>query len=189
MDSQTHQQHSVLVPLMSQSHLLPFTQKVKLLAVNGVSVTIFLTPLNAAKLNNVIDQAKALNLQIQFHLLHFPSKEAGLQEGRENTDTLPSPQYQYLFFAASNKLKEPSRNGFQSWKHYPLACFRLLRTLESSKAVQDSIAYVVESKFKIPRVVFHGISCFALLCSHNITKSKVHENVTSMSVIRGAGLP
>ncbi|WVZ08344.1 hypothetical protein V8G54_021690 [Vigna mungo] len=127
---------------------------------NGVSVTIVLTPLNAAKLNNFIDQAKALNLQIQFHMLHFPSKEAGLQEGRENTDTLPSHQYQYLFFAASNMLKEPPRNGFQSWKHYPPASF-------------PTSAYLGQFK--------GSARLHCLCCCIKVQDTKVHENVTSMS--------
>ena len=37
----------------NSSHLIPFTEIAKLLAANVVSVTVFLTPLNAARLNNV----------------------------------------------------------------------------------------------------------------------------------------
>ncbi|KAF8395300.1 hypothetical protein HHK36_019243 [Tetracentron sinense] len=39
----------------------------------------------------------------------------------------------------------------------------------------------VALKFHIPRFVFHGTSCFSLLCSHSIHLSKVHERVTSES--------
>ncbi|TKY62080.1 Scopoletin glucosyltransferase [Spatholobus suberectus] len=157
---------------MSQSHLIPFTQTAKLLAANGVSVTIVLTPLNAARLNKVIDQAKALNLKIQFHLIPFPSAEVGLPEGCENMDTIPSPQYQPLFFAASNMLKEP----LEKW-------LSELETLPTCIVSDICLPWTtnVASKFKIPRVVFHGVSCFTLLCSQTISHSKVHENVTSMS--------
>ena len=172
MAFQAHHQHFLLVPFMSQSHLIPFTHLAKLLASNGVSVTIVLTPLNAAKFNTLIDQAKALKLKIQFHVLPFPSAEAGLPEGCENLDTLPSPQYKHLFFSASNMLKEP----LEKW-------LSELETLPTCMVSDICLPWTttVASKFKIPRVVFHGISCFALLCSHKIGHSKVHENVTSMS--------
>ena len=164
-----HHKHFLLVPFMSQSHLIPFTHLAKLLASNGVSVTIVLTPLNAAKFNTLIDQAKALKLKIQFHVLPFPSAEAGLPEGCENLDTLPSPQYKHLFFSASNMLKEP----LEKW-------LSELETLPTCMVSDICLPWTttVASKFKIPRVVFHGISCFALLCSHKIGHSKVHENVT-----------
>ncbi|XP_027349161.1 UDP-glycosyltransferase 73C3-like [Abrus precatorius] len=172
MACQTEQQHFLLVPLMSQSHLIPFTELAKLLAANGVSVTIVLTPLNAARFNMVIDQAKTLNLKIHFHLLPFPCTQAGLPEGCENMDTLPSPQYQHPFFAASNMLKEPLEKWLSEWE-----------TLPSCMVSDICLPWTsnVASKFKIPRFVFHGISCFTLLCSHNISLSKVHESATSMS--------
>ncbi|KAK7396611.1 hypothetical protein VNO78_17738 [Psophocarpus tetragonolobus] len=164
--------HFLFVPLMSQSHLIPFTQMAKLLAFNGVSVTIVLTPLNAARFNMVIDQAKALNLKIQFHILPFPCLEVGLPEGCENMDTLPSNQYVQLFFAASNMLKDP----FVRW-------LSELETLPTCIVSDFCLPWTadVASRFKIPRVVFQGISCFALLCSHKISHSNVHESVTSMS--------
>ncbi|XP_061352618.1 UDP-glycosyltransferase 73C3-like [Gastrolobium bilobum] len=172
MASQNHKLHFLLVPFMSQSHLIPFTQMAKLLAANGVTVTIVLTPLNAARFNTVIDQAKASNFKIQFHLLPFPCLKAGLPEGCENMDALPSPEYQPMFFAASNMLKEP----LEKW-------LSELETVPSCIVSDICLPWtsIVASKFKIPRVVFHGISCFTLLCSHNINRSKVHENVTSMS--------
>nr|UXY92010.1 UDP-glycosyltransferase UGT12 [Glycyrrhiza glabra] len=173
MASQTHQPHFLLVPFMSQSHLIPFTEMAKLLASNGVTVTVVLTPLNAARFNTVIDQAKASNLQIQFQLLPFPCIEAGLPEGCENMDTLPSPKYHGMFFSACNMLKEP----LEKW-------LSQLETLPNCIVSDICLPWTsnVASKFKIPRVVFHGISCFTLLCSHNIGISKVHERVTSMSM-------
>ncbi|KAK7284964.1 hypothetical protein RJT34_19718 [Clitoria ternatea] len=176
MASQSHQQPPfLLVPLMSQSHLIPFTELAKLLAANGTIITIVLTPLNAARFNMVIDQAKSLNLKIHFHVLPFPCAEAGLPEGCENMDTmdtLPSPQYQPLFFAASNMLKEPLDQWLSKLETLPNCIISDLCFPWTS---------CVASKFKIPRVVFHEISCFSLLCSHNIGNSKVHESVTSMS--------
>ncbi|AES81940.1 putative flavonol 7-O-beta-glucosyltransferase [Medicago truncatula] len=172
MASQTNQQHFLLIPLMSQSHLIPFTEMAKLFASNGVTVTIVLTPLNAARFNMVIDQAKSSNLKIQFQLLPFPCVEAGLPKGCENMDTLPSPKYQPLFFAACNMLKEPLENWLSGLEKLPSCIVSDICLPWTSN---------VASKFNIPRVVFHAISCFTLLCSHNISLSKVHEKVDSMS--------
>ncbi|TKY62081.1 UDP-glycosyltransferase 73D1 [Spatholobus suberectus] len=144
----------------------------KLLATNGVSVTIVLTPLNAARFNTLIDQAKALHLKIQFHLLPFPSAEAGLPEECENMYTLPSPQYQQSFFAASNMLKEPLKKWLSELETLPTCIVSDICLPCTTNTA---------SKFKILRVVFRGISCFSVLCSHNISHSKVHESVTSMS--------
>ncbi|KAF3967781.1 hypothetical protein CMV_008252 [Castanea mollissima] len=79
--SQIHQLHFLLVPLMSQSHLIPFTEMAKLLAHHGVKVTMIFTPLNAARFNTVLEEAKAANLNIEFVSLRFPGPEAGLPEG------------------------------------------------------------------------------------------------------------
>ncbi|KAJ1418909.1 UDP-glycosyltransferase family, conserved site [Sesbania bispinosa] len=172
MAAQSHQLHFLLVPFLSQSHLIPFTEMAKLLAANGVTVTIVLTPLNAARYNMVIDQAKASNLKIQFLILPFPCLEAGLPEGCENMDTLPSPEYGSLFFSASNMLQEP----LEKW-------LSELETVPSCIVSDVCLPWtsIVASKFKIPRVVSHFVSCFSLLCSHSIKSSRVLESVTSMS--------
>nr|UZQ19740.1 UDP-glycosyltransferase 73C3-1 [Gleditsia microphylla] len=172
MASQTRQLHFLLVPLMSQSHLIPFTEMAKVISSHGVRVTIVLTPLNAARFNKVIDQANASNLKIHFLSLPFPCLEAGLPEGCENIDTLPSPESLPLFFAASNMLKEPVEKWLMELETLPNCIVSDLCLPWTSN---------VASKFNIPRVVFHGISCFTLLCSHNINNSKVLERVTSMS--------
>ncbi|XP_059463430.1 UDP-glycosyltransferase 73C3-like [Corylus avellana] len=169
-----HQLHFLLVPLMSQSHLIPFTDMAKLLARRGLNVTIILTPLNAVRFNTILDQAKASNLNIQFISLPFPCQEAGLPQGCENMDTLASPDLLPQFFEASNMLQKP----LEMW----------LEGLESSSRPSCIICDIclpwtsdVALRFKIPRLIFHGISCFTLLCSHNISRSKVLEGVKSDS--------
>jgi UDP-glucosyl transferase 73C len=77
MASQTHQLHFLLIPLMSQSHLIPFTDMAKLLAHRRLKITIILTPLNAARFNTVLDYAKASNLNIEFISLRFLAKKLG----------------------------------------------------------------------------------------------------------------
>ncbi|KAL4606012.1 hypothetical protein ACB092_09G071400 [Castanea dentata] len=146
--SQICQLHFLFIPLISQSHLIPFTEMAKLFAHHGVKVTIVLTPLNAARFNTILEQAKASNLNIEFVSLRFPGQEAGLPEGCENLDALPS-----------------------SLPNCIISDICLPWTTE------------IGLKFKIPRLVFHTTSCFCLLCSHNISCSKVLGGVTSESQI------
>ena len=44
-------------------------------------------------------------------------------------------------------------------------------------------------KFLIPRIVFDGTSCFALLCTHNLITSRVYENVRELEPFVVPGLP
>ncbi|KAI4300365.1 hypothetical protein L6164_033753 [Bauhinia variegata] len=164
--------HFLLVPLLSQSHLIPFTEMAKVIASHGVNVTIVLTPLNATRFSNVLDQANALNLKIQFLSLPFPSHEVGLPQGCENMDTLPSPECFPLFFEASIMLQKP----LEKW-------LTELETIPSCIISDFCLPWTanVASKFKIPRIVFHAISCFSLSCSQHINLSGVLEKVTSMS--------
>ncbi|XP_075638953.1 UDP-glycosyltransferase 73C11-like [Castanea sativa] len=170
--SQIHQLHFLLVPLMSQSHLIPFTEMAKLLAHHGVKVTIIFTPLNAARFNTVLEEAKAANLNIEFVSLRFPGPEAGLPEGCENMDTLPSLNLSLKFYEATSMLQKP----LEKW-------------LEESKSLPNCIiadvgvpwTTEIGLKFKIPRLVFYTTSCFCQVCNHNISQSKVLEGVTSDS--------
>lgn len=170
--SQIHQLHFLLIPLMSQSHLIPFTEMAKLFAHHGVKVTIVLTPLNAARFNTILEQAKASNLNIEFVSLRFPGQEAGLPEGCENLDALPSLNLSLQFFAACNMLQKPLEKWLEE-----------LESLPNCIISDICLPWTTEIglKFKIPRLVFHTTSCFCLLCSHNISCSKVLEGVTSES--------
>ncbi|XP_041024951.1 UDP-glycosyltransferase 73C3-like [Juglans microcarpa x Juglans regia] len=172
MGSQLPQLHLLLLPLMSQSHLIPFADMAKLLAHRGVKVTLILTPQNAARFNKILDHANASNLNLEFVSLRFPCQEAGLPEGCENMDILPSPDLIPQFFEASNMLQKP----LEKWLGELASCPSCIISDICLPWTSD-----VALKFKIPRLVFHGISCFALLCSHNVSRSEVLERVTSDS--------
>ncbi|XP_022745470.1 UDP-glycosyltransferase 73C3-like [Durio zibethinus] len=165
--------HFLLVPLMSQSHLIPFTDLAKVLADHGQQVTIVMTPLNAARFNNaIIDYAMNFNLKIQFLLLSFPGQEAGLPKGCENLDSLPSLDLTAKFFQASNMLHEPLEKWLQDLESLPSCIISDICLPWTSD---------LALKFKIPRVVFHTVSCFTLLCSHNIKRYEVQDGITSDS--------
>ncbi|GFY93292.1 UDP-glucosyl transferase 73C2 [Actinidia rufa] len=61
MASQSHHQlHFVLFPLMCPGHFIPMVDMAKLLAQNGVAVTVITTPLIAARFCQTINRAHCL---------------------------------------------------------------------------------------------------------------------------------
>nr|CAN83016.1 hypothetical protein VITISV_041695 [Vitis vinifera] len=172
MASHMQHPHFLLVPLMSQSHLIPFTDMAKLLALRGIAVTIIITPLNAIRFQTIIDQAIHSNLNIQFIPLPFPCQQAGLPQGCENMDSIPSPDLKKQFFLASSMLQQPLENLLGHLEPPP-SCIIASVCLPWTRDVAV--------KFKIPWLVFHGISCFTLLCGKNIERSDVLKSVAADS--------
>ncbi|KAM7526151.1 hypothetical protein LguiA_016053 [Lonicera macranthoides] len=172
MARQVEHLHFLLVPLMSQSHIIPLTDFAKLLARHGVMVTIITTPVNAVRFKPVIDRATKPGLKIQLIPLRFPCLEAGLPEGCENMDSLTSPDLVKQFFVASEMLQQPLEQLIRDLKAPP-SCIISTSALPWTKEVAE--------KFKIPRYVFQTVSCFTLLCSHSISQSKIDHTVDSDS--------
>ncbi|KAI3472021.1 hypothetical protein Pfo_028709 [Paulownia fortunei] len=104
----------------------------------------------------VIDRAIDSGLSIHVFHLKFPCVEVGLPEGHENFDMLPS---------IDEALKIAPR--FQTLPSCLIAdmCFPWTTS--------------VALKLHIPRLLFHGTSCFSLLCLHMLGISKDFEAITS----------
>ncbi|GLT89857.1 hypothetical protein SLE2022_078210 [Rubroshorea leprosula] len=160
--------HFVLVPLMSQSHLIPFTDMAKALAQRGLIVTLVMAPEYATQFTTLLDEAKKSRLIIQF-------LEAKSTNGSEKNNGLPSQDLTPQFFDASNMMQEPLENWLQelekagSLPHCIVSDFCLPWTSDLSR------------KFGIPKLVFHTVSCFTLFCSHNIDVHKPYDRVESDS--------
>lgn len=158
---------------MSQSHLIPFVDVAKQLAARGHTVTLHLTPLNALRFRSVTDETLANpNLKIQFLVLAFPGREAGLPEGCENMDSLPSPDFVSNFFDATNLLQGPLEDWLEAARPRP-----------NCLVTDICLPWTADLglRFNIPRILFHGISCFTMLCSHNIDKFMADGTVLSDS--------
>ncbi|KAJ7972316.1 Glycosyltransferase [Quillaja saponaria] len=111
---------------------------------------------------------------LSIHLVHvqFPFEEAGLPEGCENIDMLPSSDLVTNFFTAIKLMQKPAEELFETL------------TLKPNCIISDvCIPWTAQiaKRYHIPRIAFHGFSCFALLCLHNVYNSKVAENITSES--------
>ncbi|XWS59594.1 hypothetical protein CRYUN_Cryun08bG0135500 [Craigia yunnanensis] len=163
------QPHFVLIPFMCQGHLIPLIDIARLLAERDVIVTIITTPQNAARFSTSINRAIESGLAIRVLQLHFPAAEAGLPEGCETLDNLPSMDLISNFYAALSMLQQPLEKMFEELKPQP-SCIIYDRNF-------TRIAEIA-SKFQIPRIWFDGKNCFSLLCFHNLTTSKVHECVS-----------
>ncbi|XP_027349983.1 UDP-glycosyltransferase 73C2-like [Abrus precatorius] len=164
--------HFILFPLIAQGHMIPMMDIARLLAQRGVIVTIFTTPKNASRFNSVLSRAVSSGLQIRVAQLHFPSKEAGLPEGCENFDMVTSFDMIIKIFHGINMLQKPAEELFEALTPKPSCII--------SDFCIPWTAQVAE-KYHIPRISFHGFSCFCLHSLYTIHTSKICESITSES--------
>ncbi|XP_050113612.1 UDP-glycosyltransferase 73C1-like [Malus sylvestris] len=174
MDSHKENQqiHFVLFPFMAQGHMIPMIDIARLLAQQGIVITILTTPRNAARYQTVISRAIDSGLLIRLIQLKFPSEEAGLPEGCENFDKLPSHGLAVTFFAATALLQPQVEEVFEEMTPKP-------NCIISDMCLPWTID--IASKFHIPRLSFGGTCCLAFLVIHNLRVSNILENVTSDS--------
>ncbi|MQM13174.1 hypothetical protein Taro_046097 [Colocasia esculenta] len=161
--------HFVLVPLPAQGHTIPMVDIAHLLAERGVTVTFVTTPVNAARIRKVIDRAEAAGLPIGFLELRFPCAEAGLPEGCENVDLLPSLELTPAFFRACGLLREPLLDRLREPHQPPASCIVSDMWHLWTQGVADELG--------VPRLIFHGTGCFPLLCMRNIRSSILFDEV------------
>ncbi|XP_027914185.1 UDP-glycosyltransferase 73C1-like [Vigna unguiculata] len=163
--------HFVLFPFMAQGHIIPMMDIARILAQRGVIITVFTTPENASRFNSVISRAVSSGLKIRFVQLNFSSKEAGLPEGCENLDMVSSNDMSKIF-QVIHMLQKPAEEFFQTLTPKP------------SCIISDfCISWTVQlaEKYHIPRISFHGFSCFCLHCRHLIHTSDFCKSITSQS--------
>ncbi|XP_052174378.1 anthocyanidin 3-O-glucosyltransferase 4-like isoform X2 [Diospyros lotus] len=110
----------------------------------------------------------------------FPFMEAGLPEGCESADMIPSVDLLRNFFCAVWMLQQPFEQMFQELNPSP-----------SCIIADKNFAWMAEAakKFNVPRFSFDGMSCFTLLCTHNLSVSKVYETVPETQPFVVPGLP
>ncbi|KAL4592108.1 hypothetical protein LXL04_005092 [Taraxacum kok-saghyz] len=172
--------HFLMIPLMCPGHLIPMVDMAKLIAQHSATVTIVITPRNAARFGAVLHRAVASGHPIRILELQFPASEYGLPEGCESVDDLPTFNLSKNFFDASAKLQEPLEEVFNDLKPRP-SC------IISDKHL--SWTSDVARKFQIPWVIFDGMSCFSQLATHNLCVSKIHERVGEIDPFVLPGLP
>ncbi|KAI9121558.1 hypothetical protein K1719_008591 [Acacia pycnantha] len=179
-----HQLHFVLIPFLAPGHLLPIVDLARLLAQrNKVNVTIITTPLNAVRVRANIDREIQCGSSITVQHFRFPNAEAGLPEGCESLDTLPSRDLLPNFSKATTILQKPVEELFE----------KLVSPTTPTCVIHDKyLPFVADiaKKLKVPRITFDGTNCFTLLCDHSLyNNSKVYENVSDSEPLVVPGLP
>ncbi|CAA0830343.1 UDP-glycosyltransferase 73C5 [Striga hermonthica] len=170
MASQPPQLHFILFPLMAPGHTIPMIDIAKLLARRHTAVSIITTPRNATRFGSSIDRAAQSGLRINLIRIQFPSVEAGLPDGCENLDALPSLDMATNFFTALNLLQKEVHQVFDEMFPRP-SCIISDMGLPWTTQLAE--------KHGIPRIVFHGTCCLSLLCSHNIRSSGILDTLSS----------
>ena len=162
MASETTQQcspplHFVLFPFMSQGHMIPMVDIARLLAQRGVTITIVTTPHNANRFKSVLNRAIQSGLPIHLVEVKFPSQESSSSEVHENIDLLDSLGASMPFFKSIIMLEEPVENLFKEIEPRP-SCIIADMCLPFTNRIAKN--------FGIPKIIFHGMCCFNLLCMH-----------------------
>ncbi|KAJ4843809.1 hypothetical protein Tsubulata_009997 [Turnera subulata] len=172
MASPLRQLHFILFPFMAPGHMIPLMDIGKLLAREGMMVSIVTTPINAKRFATIVAQAVESGLQMQFIELAFPSEEVGLPSKCENMDMMPSLGSGNKFLKATYMLQEPAQRLLQQLNPKPSCIIS-----DQNLPYTSEIAKVLH----IPRISFDVNSPFCLLCWHNLYVNKVLERVTSVT--------
>lgn len=159
MASQEPQLHFVLFPLMAQGHIIPMIDIARILAQRNVIITIVTTPQNAARFTSTLARSLHSGLQIRVVQIPFPCKEAGIPDGCENLDMLPSLGMAMSFFRATSFLQQPVEKLFEELTPKPSCVISDMCLPYTSQ---------IATKFNIPRISFVGVNCFYLLCMYNV---------------------
>ncbi|CAL9085347.1 unnamed protein product [Musa textilis] len=163
--------HFVLIPWLGTSHTIPMIDIGRLLAERGgVTVTIVMTPANAAQLKPTIDHITTTGLPIRFVFLPFPSVEVGLPEGCESMDSLPAFDMMPNLYGGSKLLRQPLEELLREQALAP-SCIICGAYYPWTPAVARELG--------IPCFVFHGFGSFALFCMHNLYRYGSHERASS----------
>ncbi|CAL5378925.1 unnamed protein product [Camellia sinensis] len=156
-------------PIMAHGHMIPTLDIAKLFAAHsGVKSTIITTPLNAHLFTKSIERAKHAGIDINIITIKFPTAEAGLPEGCESVDQLTSDDMIPKFFKATTMLQAPLELVLQEHRPDCLVADMFFPWATDSAA-----------KYGIPRLVFHGISFFALCASESLRLYKPQTTVSS----------
>ncbi|THG21835.1 hypothetical protein TEA_001441 [Camellia sinensis var. sinensis] len=156
-------------PMMSQGHMIPTLDIAKLFAArNGVKSTIITTPLNAHVFTKAIEEANHSGINISLRTIKFPTAEVGLPTDCKSFDLLTSDDMIANFFKAIAMFQDQLEQILQE------CCPDCLVADLFFPWTTESVG-----KFTIPRIVFHGISFFALCASENMRLYKPQKTVLS----------
>ncbi|GJT70241.1 UDP-glycosyltransferase 90A1-like protein [Tanacetum coccineum] len=143
--------HVVLFPFMAKGHTIPILQLARLLLRRNATVTIFTTPANYPYISTSLSDTSTSIIS-----LPFPKNIPGVPPGVESMDTLPSLSL-FFPFVSSTKLMQPD---FEK-------VVQSLKTPVTFMITDGFFGWTLESanKFNIPRLVYYGMSNYAITVS------------------------
>ncbi|CBI15052.3 hypothetical protein VitviT2T_026343 [Vitis vinifera] len=167
--------HFVLFPFMSQGHTIPILHLARLLHRRLLSVTVLTTPANSPSIRSSL-----LDTTISVVDLPFPVNIPGVPPGIESTDKLPSMSF-FVPFVTATKLIQP---------HFE----QVIASLPTVHCIISDgfLGWTQQSadKLGIPRVLFYGMSNYAMTLSSIMLREKPHAMVSSVDeVFSVPGLP
>ncbi|GFP84594.1 scopoletin glucosyltransferase [Phtheirospermum japonicum] len=158
--------HIVFLPLMAHGHMIPTLDMAKLFTSRGLKTTIIATPSFAHSINKARESGHDIGLSI----IDFPPEKSSLPKNILSLDQVSTPDMLSQFFQAVSLLQEPVE--------------KLLHELNPNCLVSDGFmpwTLNFAAKLGIPRLVFLGISCFALCAVEQMEIHKPYKNVSSDS--------
>uniref|UniRef100_A0A1J3JEK4 Glycosyltransferase n=1 Tax=Noccaea caerulescens TaxID=107243 RepID=A0A1J3JEK4_NOCCA len=163
--------HFVVIPFMAQGHMIPLVDISKLLSQRqGVIVSIITTTQNVAKIKTSLSSSSTSST-INVVEVKFPFQQAGLPEGYESVDMLDSMADLVKFFNAADTLEEQVKKAMEEMVKPRPSCIIGDMSLPFTSRLAK--------KFKIPKILFHGFSCFSLTCIQVVRNSGILKVIES----------
>ncbi|CAK9162336.1 unnamed protein product [Ilex paraguariensis] len=150
--------HAVLFPFMSKGHTIPLLHLARLLLYRRIAVTIFTTPANRPFISNSLSDTTASVID-----LPFPQNIDGIPAGIESTDKLPSMSLFVSLATATKQMKPSFEKALETLPHitFIISDGFLGWTLDSA------------TKFGVPRLVYYGMSNFAMTMSRFVVENRL----------------
>jgi len=150
--------------------MIPILDIARLFVARGVQVTIITTTLNVPVFERAIDKEgkKPGSTGINIEVFTLPTQEAGLPEGCENLDQAMAMGIAPVLLKASDLLQDPLERFLEQTRPNCLVADMFFPWATDSAA-----------KFNVPRLVFHGISLFALCAGEIVRLYEPYKNVSS----------
>ncbi|GMH13492.1 hypothetical protein Nepgr_015333 [Nepenthes gracilis] len=141
----------ILFPFLAHGHMIPMLDIARLFVSRGAKATIITTTLNAPTVLKSIQNSQKLGAPIDLEIFPFSTRQVGLPEGVESFEQAIGLDMFGQFMAATDMLRSPLEQLLESRRPDCLVADMFLPWATDAAA-----------KFDIPRLVFHGTSCFSL---------------------------
>ena len=166
--------HLVVIPSPITSHIIPTVDICCLLAAHGAPVTIITTPASAELVQSRVHRAgQGSSAGITVTAIPFPGAEAGLPDGCERLDHVPSVALLQKFFHATELFGEAAAQH----------CRRLMAPRRPTCVVAgmcNTWAHAMARELGAPCFIFYGHGAFSSLCFDYLYTHRPQEAVASL---------